>query len=1143
MPAVPDKKFQSSARKVLGLPEFDQTQKTKDVIMATFRTENTLGSLISMESGLPDKRIENLDYNPWEKLTDNEKLDESFIKNAMLADSDEELEAVRRQSAKERKDRKIMSEGGAMSFVAGMTVGGIADPINLIPVGGTAYQTYKTGSSILKAGIATGSVAAGSTAAQEAALHATQIERTYGESALNVGASFLLGGVLGVASNKLGNLGVTDETLEQIKDSMNVESKIRDGADSVGAARVMDDVEVKGKFTSKLVKAFGFDPLSRTITSENPVTRKVANLLAENPIQMDGGVRSAVESLVKIHDGKYATAIQQHLDIFADYRKSGVSIKKKDFNELVSREIRNPKPDTPSHIKQAAQAWERELYEPLKKLMIENNLLPDDVDVKTAKNYLNRVWNKQKIAAELPNFIKKTSQWLEDKDAALFAKVEQQKGELATIETSRKILEKTEAKRAAAERRLGRLEAEKKKLQSQKKRIVERAFEKGELFRSELNKLKAERKALDKKLSEAKRGQKGKIKNEIKAKNQAIREARQKQKSREKGLKGERRELGVQESKITKSLNDLERRTSGLKKDIEDFSVRIEKETPIAKSAKFEELKAASQKAEFKMGLDLEKQDYEDIARQISQRIRGTPDGRLPYDWKLGEGSKGFNTAGTKLRGPLKSRTFNIPDELVEEFLENDVEVLGARYLRQTAADIELTKAFDGDLDFNNVEKDILEWWDGRIEAESNPKKRRKLEDLKDRDINDIKSMRDRIRGTYGQIDHNNPWVRAGRVVRDLNYLRFMGGVVASSIPDVARIFMAEGFAKTFKNGLKPLINNLKKFKVASAEAKRYGVGTDALMGGRSEIIADVADYTQGGTAIERLTRGAAEKFGKVNLMDYWTSGVKQLHAVTMQTSIFDDLAKGKIDKRLKRLGISDADAKAMWEQVQKHGKKEDGVWLTGAKNWDSADLEEMWGAALRKESDRVIVVPGQEKPLFMSSELGKTFFQFRSFMFSSTQRMLIAGLQGQDHNYLGGTLMITSLGMMAYAFKQIDAGRELSDDPKAWIAEGIDRSGSLGAVMEINNTLEKISNNNFGLRPMLGASAPASRFASRNKEEALLGPTAGAFLTTVLKVASAGTDDNPWTDADTRALRRLIPYQNLSIIRQGFDKLEETVK
>jgi hypothetical protein len=43
--------------------------------------------------------------------------------------------------------------------------------------------------------------------------------------------------------------------------------------------------------------------------------------------------------------------------------------------------------------------------------------------------------------------------------------------------------------------------------------------------------------------------------------------------------------------------------------------------------------------------------------------------------------------------------------------------------------------------------------------------------------------------------------------------------------------------------------------------------------------------------------------------MDYWTAGMKQLHAVTMQNSIIDELLKGKIDKRLSRLGIDDANA------------------------------------------------------------------------------------------------------------------------------------------------------------------------------------------------------------------------------------------
>jgi hypothetical protein len=1013
MPFVEDKQEQVLARKFVALPELEQAEPdTKELALATFRTENSIGSLISRQSvgKLPDEA--DTDFNPWDNFTDEEKLDEKFIDNAALADNMEELNNVRKLTLKERKDRETMSRGGAMSFAMGFGIGGVGDPVNLIPIGGAAIKTYKTGSSILKSGLVTGSVAAGSTAIQESLLHATQLERTYGESATNVSAAFLLGGVLGMTVEGLKGMGATDDTFKQIDDSMNPEAKIKNGDDSIGAARVLDDVEVKGKVARALVKGSikipftdrylfqAFDPLSRTITSDNPITRKTANFLAENPIEMDKGNVTAVESLIKIHDGKYVTALEGHLGELKNLKKRlgqtltdtvlrrGVT--KKEFNEMVAKEMRNPDPKAHPEVKNAANTWRTELYEPLKKEMIELKLLPEDVDVTTAVNYLNRSWNKQKLAANLDGFVSKTSKWLEEQDLQLF----------------------TKAKAAADEMRT-------------------------------------------------------------------------------------------------------------------------------ATGARLAELEAIVKKGKFKEGLDLEKQDYESIARQIAQRISGSPDGRLPYDWKIGEGSTLSKSAGTNLQGPLKKRTFNIPDKLVEEFLENDIERLGARYLKQTAPDIELSRAFDGDLGMTAAEKDISDWWMGKIQKEKNPKKAVKMQKQMDQEIKDLAAMRDRMRGTYGQVDSNNPWVRTGRVIRDLNYLRFMGGVVPSSVPDVARTFAAEGFVKTLGNGIKPLITNIKQFKVAAAEAKRYGVGVDVLMGGRAEVMADVADYTQGGTAFERLVRGAAEKFGKINLMDRWTAGMKQLHAVTMQTSVINDLMKGKYDKRLGRLGIDEADAKNIAEQVKKHGQKIDGVWTSGAKNWDSPDLEKIWGAALRKESDRVIVMPGQEKPLFMSNELGKTFFQFRSFMMSATQRMLIAGIQGQDANYFGGALMLTAMGAMAYTFKQWDAGRPISDDPKVFITEGIDRSGMLGILMEMNNTLEKVSGNNYGLRPLVGASQPSSRFASRNKEEALLGPTFGSFLTTTLKVAGAGTDDNEWKESDTRAMRRLIPYQNLMILRQAFDKLE----
>ena len=892
-----------------------------------------------------------------------------------------------------------------MSFLVGLGVVGVADPINLIPIGGAIAKTYKAGNSILDAAVVTGSVATASTAVTEAALHQSQLTRTYGESAVNLGAAALLGGVLGAGGKALAN-SLDASAIKTLEDSMDVEPKVKMGDDSVlspeyratpeeksvGAAQRVADVEVSGKAAKGLVKALGFDPLSRTITSDNPFTRIVSNRLAENPIKMDGDIVTAVESRAKIHDGKYAAALQSHLDIYKQYRKNGGRLRRRQFNEEVARAMRNEESAIPEAL-QSANNWRTELYNPIKDDLVELGLLPEDVSVGTAVGYLNRRWNKGKVSANLPKFIDTTAKWLRDEDVRL-------RDEATKAEAN--IAEATGAERA--------------RLQE----IIDRA-----------------------------------------------------------------------ERKEAKDLTD---------------------------------------------------DDYQRIAEQIAQRIQGTPDGRLPYDWKIGEGSANNNLNGTVgLRGPLKSRTFQIPDNMVEEFLDNDIEDLGRYYLRNTATDMEIVREF-GDLDLTIQKKEILDWYTEAQRTAKTEKERIKLKKQADADIRDIVAMRDRMRGIYAQPDPDNVWVRAGRVSRNLNYMRFMGGVVASSVPDVARIFMAEGIGKTFSKGLLPLARNINSFKVSSAEAKRYGVGVDALMGGRSQIISDVADYTQPNTAFERGIQYATDNFGRVNLMDYWTTGVKQLHAVTMQNSVIDGLLKGQVDKRLARLGIDAGNAQAMAAELKKHATKVDGVWLSNARNWDSPELERLWGAAIRKESDRVIVVPGQEKPLFMSTELGKTIFQFRSFMFASTQRMTIAALQSQDHNALAGVLMLTSLGMMSYSFKQWDAKREIAEDPVELVIEGIDRSGALGGIMEINNTLEKLSSNNFGMRPLLGVDIPAARFASRSMSENLLGPTFGSFLDTSLRVANAGLAEDGWNESDTRALRRLIPYQNLTFIRQAFDRIEEEV-
>tara|TARA_R110002049_G_scaffold116023_1_gene268285 strand:- start:1472 stop:4567 length:3096 start_codon:yes stop_codon:yes gene_type:complete len=993
-----------------------------EVTSAAFRQENIFGALSSKVVGQPDTK-DNPDFDAYSFFTDAEKLNENFVMSAIYADDESEIEAVRSQMAMEIKDRQTIQQAGALGGVMTM-VAGIASPLTFLSVGGVALNTYRTGKSILSGAAVTSAVVGVDTAIEEAALHSQQLTRTFGESSINVGAGVFLGGILGGGAASLSKYGIDQQQIAELEDVLNVEPKIAAGinpainaetapiGESIGAAKTFGDQQVKGKFAKFVTKKLGFDPLSRTITSDNPFTRQIAVRLAENPIEMDGQVLQAAESLAQLHSGKYATALQENAQFFNAYKKGKGKLNKREFNKAIATAIRKGDSDIPE-IKAASDMWRKELYDPLKNEMVAQKLLPEDVDVATANNYLNRVWDKDKITANRPEFVTKVSNWLADKDTKLF-------------DESQSILD---------------------------------------------------------------------------------------------DLAGD----------------SVEVKLANLKKQIDKASgkekIRLEKQQTLIN------------KAEFKNRLDMEDQDYRQIAGEIATRIQGSPDGRLPYDWKLGDGKKeGINSkgiAGTSLRGPLRNRVFQIDDELIEEFLENDIEVLGARYVQNIAGDLELMRAFD-DVNMDRQIKEIRDWWDKELD---NPnltlKQSKKMTKQKEQDEIDIAGMRDRIRGVYG-FQADNIWSRMGRSARDLNYLRLLGGVTISSLPDVARVVMAEGFVNTFSKGLIPLISNSKTTKLAQEELRRYDVGTDVLKSGKSEIIADVADYAQGGTIVERGLRAGVNQFGKFNLLDYWTAGMKQLHAVTMQTSIFDSLSKGKYDKRLARLGIDEETSKRMWQQVKKHGSKTDGIWLTNAKNWDEPNLEVIWGAAVRKESDRVIIIPGQEKPLFMSSEMGKTIGQFRSFIFSATQRIVIPAIQRQDQNTLGGVASLIGMGIFSYYLKQKIAGRPISEDPRVWAMEGIERSGIAGIVGEIHTSVEKISGNSVGLRSLLGVNEFASKQVSRTISESLLGPTLGSLLSTTVAATNAITSSGEMTESDIRTLRRLIPLQNLFYLRFAFNEAEK---
>ncbi|TJX07198.1 MAG: hypothetical protein E5X43_01925 [Mesorhizobium sp.] len=109
---------------------------------------------------------------------------------------------------------------------------------------------------------------------------------------------------------------------------------------------------------------------------------------------------------------------------------------------------------------------------------------------------------------------------------------------------------------------------------------------------------------------------------------------------------------------------------------------------------------------------------------------------------------------------------------------------------------------------------------------------------------------------------------------------------------------------------------------------------------------------------------------------------------------------------------------------------------MAKAGDWDDAGAREAFRTAVVREVDRTIVTPGQGRPLWMSTELGKTVGQFKGFAISSMQKTMLAGFQQRDAATLNGVMLSLGLGAVTYWAKETVAGRETSEDPSVWLSK-----------------------------------------------------------------------------------------------------------
>lgn len=507
------------------------------------------------------------------------------------------------------------------------------------------------------------------------------------------------------------------------------------------------------------------------------------------------------------------------------------------------------------------------------------------------------------------------------------------------------------------------------------------------------------------------------------------------------------------------------------------------------------------------------------------------------------------------------------------DFLDWNAERRARTYIRSVGADVEIARKFDGKVQPFRPGSDFDQAIDAEfaeakkaIEAQdiSDAKKQREMEaldSLQKQSKRDLQAQIDRLRHQRGIPDNPQGYgYRLGRQILNLNTMRLMGGVVLSSVPDLARFPFKYGLLNTFRDGFIPMLRDFSSFKMSATEAKYAGTALDLVIHGRASAIFDILDEVEYGTKLERATQWGANNFGKIALFDHWNVGMKSFAAGLTNARLMKslrDMSEGKLKKADARfLAASNIDenlARRMWEQITQTpggGNAVNGVWMPNTQAWTDMEALRAYRAALAKSVDETIITPGVERPLWMDQTTwGRIIGQFRSFTFSSTLRIFGAGLQewklGNKAPMLSSAIFSLALGALSYYLWAMSRGgdsrermqQSLRDgDWEKWADEAIARSGLLTALGEVQRVAENIPVTS----PYATISGESTSRSPYNQPLLnALGPTFG-LAEDVTRLAV--TFDDP-TSGTVDSARNLTPYQNVSHFALGFQMLEDVTK
>lgn len=390
---------------------------------AAFRQENIVGSFITNHNPYVDFDAVDPDWKDrWGELEGTQY--EPYADKFMDLHNDDAWEAMKTQIDTEMKDRKTLQDSGWLGIGAAITAG-LVDLPSLIP-GGAVIRAANGGIRVLPSALKVAAYGTGAATLAEGALYATQELRTPAESAVAIGATTILSGMLGGAAARLltsaETTALADKFVRQL-DATGEEIGVEDLTEvvrqvyatrSLGAAADTARPELSrtaNTFQQFLAKLQRWSPGMRGITYEvDEGADLVANMVETPALRMtnveEGALSQpqAVETLMNITIDGMGNVRRADVDgIFKQARQAEQGMRRHDFNVRVAQAMRrgDVDPEGNEFVSRAARR-NRKVLEHFAKEAQALGLLPEDLTPTTAVSYLSRIWDREKVLAHRP---------------------------------------------------------------------------------------------------------------------------------------------------------------------------------------------------------------------------------------------------------------------------------------------------------------------------------------------------------------------------------------------------------------------------------------------------------------------------------------------------------------------------------------------------------------------------------------------------------------------------------------------------------------------------------------------------------------------------------------------------------------------